>query len=62
MTERTDVYVYEEPKGTFVVEWKGERYESGNPFGLDSKLYAAGLPAPRNLHLVTKNEAMEENQ
>lgn len=62
MSERTDVYAYEEPDGVYVVEWEGNRYEAGNPFGLDSKLYEAGLPAPRNLHLVTKNEAMEKNR
>lgn len=61
MSERTDVYVFEEGD-QFVVEWEGKRYEAGNPFGLDSKLAAAGLPAPRNLRLVKKSEAERLNQ
>lgn len=58
---RTDIYAYEEGD-EFVVEWGGGRYSAGNPFGLDSQLTYAGLPAPRNLHLVGKVEAIERNQ
>lgn len=60
MTERVDVYAYEE-RGVYVVEWEGDRYESRNPFGLDSKLDMAGLPRPRNLHLVDRETAKEKN-
>ena len=61
MSERTDIYVFEEGD-QFVVEWEGKRYEAGNPFGLDSRLSYAGLPSPRNLHLVEKAEAERLNR
>lgn len=36
----------------YVAEWEGVEYRAGNPFGLDSALTLAGVPAPRNLFLI----------
>lgn len=35
----------------FVARWGGAEYRARNPFGLDSQLADAGVPAPRDLTL-----------
>lgn len=51
---RIAVYCHLE-RGIFSAEWDGQKFEAGNPFGLDSKLSEAGVPAPRNLYLMNND-------
>lgn len=52
---RIAVLVREDRHG-YVAEWGGVEYRAGNPFGLDSVLANAGVPAPRNLFLIDPEE------
>lgn len=49
--DRVAVHVREDGD-EYVAEWEGVEYRAGNPFGLDSALTLAGVPAPRNLFLI----------
>lgn len=50
--ERFAVFVWEEEDGEFVTEVDGRVFRAHTPFGLDSQLDDAGIPAPRNLYFV----------
>lgn len=59
--DRECVLVYEEGDGGFTAYYAdGEggwlKFRHTNPFGLDSLLSEAGVPAPRNLYLITEEE------
>lgn len=56
--ERAHILVYEDGD-QFVAAYEGQEFRAGNPFGLDSELTAGGVPAPRNLYLVDRIEALE---
>lgn len=49
--DRLAVFVWEE-NGDLVTEVDGKVFHATNMFCLDSKLSAAGIPAPRNLYFV----------
>lgn len=53
--DRHHQFAYEE-RGEFVSEYDGREYRAGNPFGLDSKLSDAGMPAPASLYLVERED------
>lgn len=48
MNQRTAIDVYDD-NGEYVAVWKDEEYRASNPFGLDSRLEAAGAPVGRDL-------------
>jgi hypothetical protein len=49
--EKFPVFVWEE-LGEYVTEIGSKIFRAATPFGLDSKLNDAGIPAPRNLYFV----------
>jgi len=49
--EKFPVFVWDE-QGEFVTEIDGKVFRAATPFGLDSKLDDANIPAPRNLYFV----------
>jgi hypothetical protein len=53
--QRHHQFVYADG-GEFVSEHEGREVRAGNPFGLDSKLTAIGMPAPANLYLVERSD------
>ena len=57
--ERAHVLVFEEADGSFVARWEGETARWSNMFGIDSKLTDLGVPQPRNLYLVSPEDAEE---
>ncbi|QIS38655.1 hypothetical protein [Clavibacter capsici] len=48
---RTRIDVYEDGD-EYTTTYEGVEYRWSNPFGLDSILTDAGVPAPRNLFLI----------
>ena len=53
--DRHHQFVYADGED-FVTAHDGREVRAGNVFGLDSKLTQAGVPQPRNLYLVERED------